>query len=49
VRKSLKQPQKWQVAQKIQWRVIPTEIGRSASYVDPPKHCYVAGATGVND
>ncbi len=42
---------KWQRScryfQKIRWRVIRTDMGRSGSYADPPKHCYV-GQQGKN-
>jgi hypothetical protein len=34
---------KWQglscMFQENRWRVIRTEMGRSGSYADPPKHC----------
>ncbi len=44
-RNSLKWQQSCRYFQKIRWRVIRTEMGRSGSYADLPKHCPASAST----
>ena len=38
-RNSLKRQRLWRIVHEQSWCVIRTEIGRSGSYADQPKHC----------